>query len=695
VDQQESAVSHAVSVGARLSAVTDFPRQYAETQAYSLGRPRSFTAGDGRVLFLRSRRGDDPVQCLWVLDDDGERMVVDPLLLSTAEDLTPEEAARRERARERAGGITTYATDDALAVAAFALSGALGIAHVDGPTALVGPTGVADPRPSPDGTTVGYVQGSRLVVADLDGSELWSVSGPDGTTCGLPDFIASEELDRFRGWWWSPDSGSVLAAVVDDSMVDQWWISDPADPARAPVPQRYPAAGTPNAVVTLLHADADGSRQVAWDHDALPYLVGVHWSSDGPALLHLASRDQKRFVTMTVDGDVVREDASDSWLDVVAGVPRWLPGGRLLHVVEDTAADVRRIAVDGQAVTPADVHVFAVRGIDPDGDVVFTGHEQGDPTSRYVYAWDGTDTERLTEDPGVYDIVVGGDTQVGVSMSMDHFGTAVEVLRGGETVSVWSEATTPPFVPVVHSYADGDLHVAVLLPADHVVGTKLPVLVDPYGGPGGHQENLLARNLWLEPQWLADQGFAVVVADGRGTSGVGLAWEKAIAHDFTVTLDDQVAALQLAASHEPDLDLGRVGIRGWSFGGWLAALAVLDRPDVFHAAVAGAPVTDQRLYDTAYSERYLGVDPDGEGYRRSDLVARAGSLTRPLLLIHGLADDNVFAAHTLQLSAALLAAGRPHDVLPLTGATHLGGGAVVRANLLRHQVDWLRRNLPV
>jgi dipeptidyl-peptidase-4 len=686
--------------------MTSFPRLAAETQSFRLGQPRSFLPGDGRTLFLRSRGGTDPVHCLWVLDEDGERMVVDPLLLGEPDAaLTPEEAARRERARERAGGITTYAADDALKTVAFALAGRLGLAHVDGPAALLpAPGPVADPRPSPDGTRVGYVTGGRLVVADLEGTELGSLAGPDGTTCGLPDFIASEELDRFRGWWWSPSADGVLAAVVDDSTVDTWWISDPSRPANPPTAQRYPAAGTPNAVVTLLLADGDGRAAqpvVGWDTHAFPYLVRVHWSARGPALLLVASRDQRRTQTLRLDGPVatvVREDAGQVWLSMPPGVPMWLPDGRLLHAADDLATDSCRLAADGVTVTPADVHVYAVRGLDPDGDVVLLGNETGpggDPTSRHVFAWDGTGTERLTEDPGVYDVVTGGDTQVGLSASMDHFGTVAEVWRAGDTTGVWSHATTPPFVPTVHHHRDaGGVHVAVVLPTGHVPGTKLPVLVDPYGGPGGHQMNLLARGVWLEPQWIADQGFAVVVADGRGTSGVGLAWEHAIAGDFTVTLEDQVAALTLAAHHHPDLDLDRVGIRGWSFGGWLAALAVLARPDVFHAAVAGAPPTDWALYDTAYTERYLGEDTTAETYERSSLLTKAAALTRPLLLIHGLADDNVVAAHTLRLSAALLAAGRPHDVLPLTGATHMGGGPVERENLLLLQLDWLRRNLP-
>ncbi|HYV00781.1 MAG TPA: S9 family peptidase, partial [Actinomycetota bacterium] len=199
----------------------------------------------------------------------------------------------------------------------------------------------------------------------------------------------------------------------------------------------------------------------------------------------------------------------------------------------------------------------------------------------------------------------------------------------------------------------------------------------------------------LQSQWLADQGFAVVVADGRGTPGRGTTWEKAIHLDLaTPALEDQVDALHAVAESNPDLDLGRVAIRGWSFGGYLAALAVLRRPEVFHAAIAGAPVTDWRLYDTHYTERYLGhPDDDPEAYRRSSLLDDAASLSRPLLLIHGLADDNVVAAHTLRLSRALLEAGRPHGVLPLSGVTHMTPQEVVAENLLHLQVAFLREAL--
>jgi dipeptidyl-peptidase-4 len=283
---------------------------------------------------------------------------------------------------------------------------------------------------------------------------------------------------------------------------------------------------------------------------------------------------------------------------------------------------------------------------------------------------------------------------------LDSDGTRTTVLRAdGSTVPVASHALSPGLEPAVRRVATaaGGPSVAVLLPHGHVPGSgKLPVLLDPYGGPHS-QRVLAARGAFLTSQWFADQGFAVVVADGRGTPGRGPAYERAIAGDVAgPVLEDQVAALHAAAEQVGDLDLTRVGIRGWSFGGYLAALAVLRRPDVFHAAVAGAPVTDWRLYDTHYTERYLGhPDEHPEAYARTSLLTdpSTASPVRPLMLVHGLADDNVVAAHTLQLSSSLLEAGYPHTVLPLSGVTHMTPQEVVAENLLLLQVSFLREAL--
>jgi len=247
-----------------------------------------------------------------------------------------------------------------------------------------------------------------------------------------------------------------------------------------------------------------------------------------------------------------------------------------------------------------------------------------------------------------------------------------------------------------HVVTDRKLNSAVVLPSGHD-GRPLPVLLDPYGGPHALRVQR-ARSAFSASQWFADQGFVVVVTDGAGTPARGPRFEQSVLGDLAgPVLADQVDALHaLAADHGDLFDLTRVGIRGWSFGGYLAALAVILRPDVFHAGVAGAPVTDWRLYDTHYTERYLGHPvTDAEAYERTDLTPLADRLERPLMLIHGLADDNVVAAHTFQLSRALLEAGRPHQVLPLSGVSHMTPQESVAENLLKLQVSFLETSLGI
>jgi dipeptidyl-peptidase-4 len=288
---------------------------------------------------------------------------------------------------------------------------------------------------------------------------------------------------------------------------------------------------------------------------------------------------------------------------------------------------------------------------------------------------------------------MGGSTTVVRHTSLHSAGTTAQVL-GGPTLLRCSETPlVQPNVKIIRAGGSG-IVTAIVLPHGADPDVRLPVLLDPYGGP--HAQRVVnAQAAYLTSQWFADQGFAVVIADGRGTPGRGSVWDRTVHLDLaTAVLEDQVAALHAAAEETPQIDLDRVAIRGWSFGGYLAALAVLRRPDVFHTAIAGAPVTDWRLYDTHYTERYLG-DPneDTAPYEASSLINEAAKLTRPLLLIHGLADDNVVSAHTLQLSSALLAAGRPHHVLPLSGVSHMTPQEVVAENLLLLQLDFLRTSL--
>jgi dipeptidyl-peptidase-4 len=699
-----------------MSQAESFPRQAARTQKFTLGAPRAFTvAPDGsRVAFLRSRAGDDRTTCLWVLDLDAEvteRLVADPnvLLSGGDEELSAEERARRERTRTGAAGIVQYATDKAVMTAAFALSSRLFVTDLAaGRTREVAAvTPVIDPRPDPTGTRVAYVCAGTLRIAEIDGSADRPLAEPDGPaiTWGLAEFVAQEEMDRTRGYWWAPDGQRLLVARVDESPVQRWYIADPANPGRQPAEVAYPAAGTPNAVVSLALVDLDGSRQdVRWDDGSYPYLVAAHWSASGPPLLLVMSRDHRHSQILMVDVDsgltTTLDSAGDArWLEVVPGVPDWTGDGRL--VTTRDSDDERRLVVDGEPIT-AGLQVRAVLEVAEDS-VLFVA-SAAEPTQVDVYRadLDGEPVvERVSEGAGVHAAARGGPVTVLSSASLEWFGARVRVLLDGkgEVADIPSHAETPSLTPSVAIRAVGGraLRTAVLFPTGHQRGTrKLPVLVAPYAGPH-HQEVVYSRNAYLTDQWLADQGFAIVIADGRGTPGRGPGWEREIALNVAdPVLEDQVDALLGVAADEPDIDLGRVGILGWSFGGYLAALAVLRRPDIFHAAVAGAPVTDWSLYDTFYTERYLGTpDVQPDAYKRTSIVDDAPRLERPLMIIHGLADDNVIAAHTLRFSSALLAGGRPHTVLPLSGVAHMTPQEVVAENLLLLQVRFLKEALGV
>lgn len=681
-----------------------FPRLQARTRRFTLGVPRGFTIAPGgdRVVFLRTKSGSDPVTCLWEFDVAGgkERLIADPRALAVDEDdLPPEERARRERSREQAGGIVGYSTDTAVTTAAFALSGGLYV--VDLKTKhmrrLKTPGPVIDPRVSPTGEHVGYVTGGAFHVQDLEDEIDHVLARPESpeVTYGLAEFIAAEELNRMRGYWWSPSGDAVLAERADESPVARWHIADPANPARPATEQRYPAAGTANTRVELYILSLDGSRTPVPFEDE--YLVTASWDAHGLTIVTL-SRDQRTMRLLKVDpatgrSTTVREDTDPAWLDVVPGVPGHLSDGTLVWAASSDGG--HRLIIGDEPVTPATLQLREV--VDIDGDAVLF-RASGEPTEVALWAYkDGRITLVSPAESGVYSGHTAGGTLVVTGQTLGDEGSATRVFHHGKPrghIASYAERHGLDLRVSLIRAGGRDLSTAVLFPAGHVPGSaRLPVLMDPYGGPHA-QRVLAASGAYLTSQWFADQGFAVIVADGRGTPGRGPEFERAVLHDLaTPPLEDQVDALQGAAERFPDdLDLSRVGIRGWSFGGFLAALAVLRRPDVFHAAVAGAPVTDWRLYDTCYTERYLGLPEEGH-YESSSLFADAEKLDRPLLLIHGLADDNVVAAHTLRLSSALLAAGRPHNVLPLSGVTHMTPQEVVAENLLLLQVDFLRKAL--
>jgi dipeptidyl-peptidase-4 len=391
----------------------------------------------------------------------------------------------------------------------------------------------------------------------------------------------------------------------------------------------------------------------------------------------------------------VRELSDHAWVEVTSA-PRYAEGGQLVTVedVHDATAR-RRVVLDGEPVSDSAWQVRHIVSTHPDC-VIATASQEPTEVQIVRFGFDGT-WEPLTSGAAVHSAWVGGPTTVIARTDLASVESSV-VVNGERAHPIQVVSHPAPFTPSVQLLRAGpdELRTAVLFPRNHEPGSlRLPILMNPYGGP--HAQRVLASaRMFLEPQWLADQGFCVIVADGRGTPGRDAAWERTVLHDLaTPALHDQVTALSHVADRFPDdVDPNRVGIFGWSFGGYLAALAVLRRPDVFHAAVAGAPVTEWRLYDTAYTERYLG-DPNEapERYDANSLLPLASELKRPLLLVHGLADDNVFAAHTLRLSAALLAAGRQHSVLPLTGVTHMTTAEDVAENLALLQLDFLQKAL--
>jgi len=696
-------------------SVDTYPRRAARTGRFTFGSPRAFapSAGGERVAFLRSAGGTTRATALWVLDvaSGTERLVADPvtLLAGSDEELPAQERSRRERSREGGAGITAFSTDLAGQVAAFALSSGLFVCDLTGPGGcreLATAAPAVDPRMSPDGRFVAYVGGAGVHVVGARpgtaGQALAEAEGPQ-VFYGLAEFVAAEELGRHRGMWWSPESDALLVTRVDESAVQVWHIANPAAPATAARQHRYPAAGTANAEVTLWLLALDGNRrEIVWDRATYPYLASVTWPAGRPPLLAVLSRRQDRSQVLSVDiatatATVVRELTDPHWLEIAPGTPAWGPGGEVVTV--EVVADRYALCLDSRPVSPVGVQVRAVA--DLAGDALLAVGTEG--ADQHVYRLAHGDWSRLTAAGSVNAARAAADVAVLTTATAASTASRTSVLRPGPA-GRWEEAAVistlvedPGFTPVATTVAAADrpTPTVFLLPSGWTPQRgPLPVLLNPYGGPHGRLVQPSARG-YLESQWWADQGFAVIVADGRGTPGAP-SWERAVHHDLAgPPLDDQVAALAaVAAAHPGVLDLDRVGIRGWSFGGYLAALAVLQRPEVFHAAIAGAPVVDWRLYDTAYTERYLGLPEEHpEAYEASSLVAMAPGLRRPLMIIHGLADDNVVAAHSLRLSTALLEAGRPHTFLPLAGVTHMTPQESVAENLLLLQLDFLRSAL--
>ena len=784
-------------------------------------------ADGSRALFLRSDGSEDTVTSLWmsVIDENGnasEMLLADPRTLladADAEDVPAEERARRERAREGGSGIVGYSTDASGNRVTFTINGQLFLTDI-----AVGVTRaiaieedelkpVLNPRISPDGQHVMYTTGTYLVNVDLADTAFDTAFGDDDCEIGdaisvvasipqdgewkigLAEFAAGEEMNRYDGFWWSPDSKYVLFETYDESPEPIWHLSDPANPANPARSNRYPQALTANANVrlTLLELGFDNdnccygaiANEVQWDHETYEYLAAVSWTSGHEPIILVQDRLQQHDQVLVIhvgepiatmrdaengftddEGDqvetfsiaipeyaegerpgstrVLEKHSNAYWLDLIHGTPAFTPNGRLICAMNDMDADTNRLTVDGVPFTPAGLQVREVLNV-TDDDVLCVVQRTPEllPDDSLPFLWqsnaadhdarsfdvvsiryDGT-WEPLTYAPGQWTMsragngcVVTGRGMDDATVQMQHCMNIVTTDENGTDVAsmvvspIENHAETPGFTPNVHFTRLGErgLYTAIVLPSassEYAHADTLPVLMKPYGGPG-FQQVVETQSFYWDAQWWADQGYIVVTADGRGTTGRGPKWDRAIYETMkSVTLEDQVDAVRalpealatLAAQENkessettiPQPDLNRVAMIGWSYGGFLSALAVLEAPETFAAACAGAPPTDWTLYDTHYTERYLGLDP--AVYERNSIISDAPQLDRPLMLIHGFADDNVTIAHSLRLSQALMAAGRKHTFLPLTGITHMTNDETVAENLLILQRDFLAKAL--
>ncbi|BFU42415.1 prolyl oligopeptidase family serine peptidase [Krasilnikovia sp. MM14-A1004] len=527
------------------------------------------------------------------------------------------------------GPVDAYGVDAPARTAAFAVDGRLHRADlVTGEVAPIGtPATADDPHPDPTGTHIGYLDGDTLRVTAPDGADEL-LAGEPGVRWGGVD-EAGAQFGRTRGWWWAPGGGQILAVR---------------------------SAGSVSLHLLDLYG---GWVDVHWDRETYPYLVDVHWGDGGGPLITVLRRTQQHGLVLSIDPrtgetQVHAELADARWVEPVAGTPRHLPDGRVLvggELAHD-GFDARCLFADGSLLTPPGLYVRRVVGVLPRAgapaagpDLIVEGTD-GEPAEQHVFAirtalvGGGADARRLTTEPGWHRAEVGGDVVVLASASLA--GPPTWTIRRGDA-AVGTLCTPAPAParqapqPALARVTDRRLPAAVLYPPGHLSGNRLPVLVEFGLGPG-HQQVVLDDAAWRDRRWWAAAGFAVVSVDSRGTPGVAPSFEKVVHRRLAdVVLADQADALLALTGKNPDLELTRVAVRGTGLGGWLAALAVTRRHDLFRCAVARDPVTDFTRLPTALAERYLGRQKDSpEVYAHHRLAGEP--VTDALLVLDRAAD---------------------------------------------------------
>ncbi|MBG01551.1 MAG: S9 family peptidase [Acidimicrobiaceae bacterium] len=688
-----------------------FPQQHARTRRFTVGSPRSFVIAPitHSISYLQSSSRSDPSNKLWIHDPESQTSTVlaDPdhlKVLGEQYEISEEERTRRERVREVGSGIVAFSCSAESSIITFTSEGTLYTVNAESKEIndFVTTGSVFDPRINPNGDLISYVSDGDLRYVDSSGNDLLVAGSEDpNITYGVADFIAAEEMGRRRGHWWSPHGDRLLVTEVDNSSVLTWHILRSPNPESSLKSLRYPKAGTNNPKVRLGVYTLEGAvLPIDWSQsDFWEYLVNIQWTEESSIYVTVQTRNQKSMGILRVDSNTgsveeIYRWSDEYWVEIITGAPKIVR--EKIITVEDRG-NARSLVIDNQPISGDDLQVRSLVHCNEEGVLAAVSTS---PLEQHIVHFDfeGKRTA-FTEDSGVHDAASNGVITVIQSRNMDVHGVKTTIFEGDSPISEIQDLSEKPIISLnvnFHRLGENKLESVVLFPQNHDGSMPIPILLDPYGGPHA-QRVRCAQGLFGVSQWFADQGFAVIVSDGRGTPGRSPSFEREVYGDLaTPALEDQIAALSAAAEIYECLDLDRVGIRGWSFGGYLAALAVLRRSDIFHAAVAGAPVTDWELYDTHYTERYLGHPLDNpENYNNTNLSTEVHNLESPLLLIHGLADDNVVAAHTFQLSQALLEAGKPHEVLPLSGVTHMTPQETVAENILRIQLRFLQKSLGI
>ena len=664
-----------------------------------------FSPDASRLTFLKSKAGDlDSLHLFeYHIADKTSRILVDADNLKVQDRiLSEEEKANRERKRIRNTGIVEYhwAPDGSRLL--FPLDGNLYLYQLQDQSLIQltdDSTFETDIRFSPNGQHLAFIRDRELWCINLEDrkEKRLTFDASDVISNGLAEFIAQEEMHRFNGYWWSPDSRYIAFAKVDETPVNlsQRYEID-ADNFNV-IDQRYPYTGTNNADVSLWLCDVQSGdcAQLSLDRPEDSYLARIDWLSRSVLTVQIQNREQNQLDLLAVEipsGNARQliHESSDTWINLHDEF-RPLEGGNEFIWCSEKSGFKHLSRYDAHGnhlndITAGEWMVSAIKTV-AEGEVFFTGFAD-DVLEQHLYVApvDGSrEPSRLTQAGHYHGAVVAADGQTFIDQFNSIHAPTQTLLRSkdGETLcDISNNALTEshPFYAFRQSTRDIEfgeltasdgqtLHYRLIPPTERSADTRYPVIVTVYGGP--HAQ--LVTRQWISPwhHYMAQRGYGLMQLDNRGSANRGVRFESAIHLELgNVEVEDQLTGVEYLKSL-PWVDDKRLGVFGHSYGGFMTLMMMLKAPDTFKAGVSVAPVIDWALYDTHYTERYLGMPADNEsGYEKSSVFPYLQNLKGDLLLIHGMADDNVLFLNSTKLYKALQDLNIPFDSMAYPGAKH-------------------------